>query len=91
MPIRNLTGMIPYFTKSKTVTRLPTGDKRQVPSGLKSRSPRLYTVPRRFENYDEIQRVRVGNHLSKPTLNSVFIVTTALPLFMELLRRDIQS
>jgi hypothetical protein len=41
---------ISYFTRSKTVTRLPTGDRRQVPSGLKSRFPWLYTVPRRFEN-----------------------------------------
>lgn len=30
-----------YLTKSKTVTRFPTGEKRQVPSGLKSRFPWL--------------------------------------------------
>jgi hypothetical protein len=41
---------IPHLTRSKTVTRLPTGDSRHVPSGLKQRFPRLYTVPSRFEN-----------------------------------------
>jgi hypothetical protein len=39
-----------HLTRSKTVTRLPTGDSRHVPSGLKQRFPRLYTVPSRFEN-----------------------------------------
>ena len=39
-----------YCTRSKTDTRLPTGDSRQVPSGVKSRLPLRYTVPKRFEN-----------------------------------------
>lgn len=30
-----------YLTRSKTVTRLPTGDNRQVPSGVNSRLPLL--------------------------------------------------
>lgn len=44
-----------YLTRSKTVTRLPTGDSRHVPSGLKQRFPRLYTVPSRLENYRRYQ------------------------------------
>jgi len=32
---------ISYLTKSKTVTRFPTGEYRRVPSGLKSRFPWL--------------------------------------------------
>ena len=44
-----------YLTRSKTVTRLPTGDSRHVPSGLKQRFPRLYTVPSRLENYKRYQ------------------------------------
>lgn len=39
-----------YFTRSKTVTRFPTGDSREFPSGVKRRLPLLYTVPRRLEN-----------------------------------------
>jgi hypothetical protein len=30
-----------HFTRSKTVTRLPTGDSRHVPSGVKRRLPLL--------------------------------------------------
>lgn len=30
-----------YSTRLKTVTRLPTGEKRSVPSGLKTRLPLL--------------------------------------------------
>lgn len=40
-----------HLTRSKTVTRLPTGDSRHVPSGLKQRFPLLYTVPSRLENW----------------------------------------
>jgi hypothetical protein len=54
-----MNGRIPYFTRSKTVTRLPTGDRRQVPSGLKSRFPWLYTVPRRFENWIDISNYKL--------------------------------
>jgi len=39
-----------HSTRLKTVTLLPTGEKRWVPSGLKRRLPRQYTVPRRLEN-----------------------------------------
>lgn len=45
-----------YFTRSKTVTRLPTGESRQVPSGVKRRLPLLYTVPSRLENWCVLAR-----------------------------------
>ena len=34
-------GMLAYLTRSKIVTRFPTGENRQDPSGLKSRFPWL--------------------------------------------------
>ena len=40
-----------HLIRSKTVMRLPTGDNRQVPSGVKRRFPLQYTVPSRLENY----------------------------------------
>lgn len=45
----NVKGVL-YLVRSKTVTRLPTGDSKQVPAGSKTRLPLQYTVPRRFEN-----------------------------------------
>ena len=41
----------PYLTRSNTDTRLPTGESRDRPSGVKSRLPLEYTVPSKFENY----------------------------------------
>ena len=38
------------FIKSKTVILLPTGLISWFPSGVKQRSPFLYSVPKRFEN-----------------------------------------
>lgn len=44
------TGECAYSIKLKTVTRLPTGENRWVPSGLNKRLPWQYTVPSKFEN-----------------------------------------
>lgn len=49
-----------HLTRSKIETRLPTGDSRQVPSGVKRRLPRLYTVPSRFENCFQVSDGRSG-------------------------------
>ena len=38
------------LVKLKTDTLLPTGDSSELPSGVKTRLPCPYTVPRRFEN-----------------------------------------
>lgn len=42
------------------MTRLPTGDSRQVPSGVKRRFPLLYTVPSRLENWRMVSRGAVA-------------------------------
>jgi len=39
-----------YLTRSNTVTRLPTGLTRLLPSGVNSTLPCLYTVPQRLAN-----------------------------------------
>ena len=39
-----------YFTRSNTDTRLPTGLYNELPSGVNSIFPCLYTVPHMLEN-----------------------------------------
>lgn len=39
-----------YLTRSKTDTRLPTGDRTEFPSGVNTTFPCLYTVPHKFWN-----------------------------------------
>lgn len=42
---------ISYFTRSKTDTLLPTGERRHVPSGEKTRFPLANTVPSKLLNW----------------------------------------
>ena len=50
------------------MTRLPTGDNRQVPSGVKRRFPLQYTVPSRLENYLHLSVVEIGVSVATHTL-----------------------
>ena len=58
-----------YLIRSNTVTRLPTGESRQVPSGVNNRFPLLYTVPKRLENW---VRVSFKEGLKKAKTNPKF-------------------
>jgi hypothetical protein len=57
-----------YSTRLKTVTLLPTGENRWVPSGLKSRLPWQYTVPSKLENLKSVFMVGRGPLPSPPVL-----------------------
>ena len=73
-----------YFTKSNTVTLLPTGEIKQFPSGVNRRFPLRYTVPRRFENCFFVSLLEPQSQLANPsvrfelvlTLKSVFMVNS---------------
>jgi hypothetical protein len=49
-----------YSSRSNTVMRFPTGLNRQLPSGVNSTLPPLYTVPHRFENSKFCRGIRRG-------------------------------
>lgn len=58
-----------YWTRSKTETRLPTGESKQVPSGVKSRFPLRYTVPKRLENWAVstfVGHIHIHGHTHSP-------------------------
>ncbi len=44
-----------FLVRLNTETRLPTGDSNELPSGVKTRLPPPYTVPNRFENYENVR------------------------------------
>lgn len=60
------------FTRSKMVTRLPTGEIREEPSGVKVRFPLPYTVPNRLANWKSVFIMWFDAALSRNGLDKKF-------------------